>query len=56
MAWWLCREYSYAGSGFDWINPDSVEEKRSLVGGGLSLSQGICSRNVPTAAHCDGLN
>jgi hypothetical protein len=46
----LGRDYSYAGPGFDWINPDSVTERRSLCGSGLSVSQEIGSRNVPAAA------
>jgi hypothetical protein len=51
MAWWLCRSYSYAGPGFDWIDEDSVEEKRGLFGGGLSLSRPLSARNVPKAAR-----
>lgn len=51
MAWWLCREYSYAGPGFDWLDEDNVEEKRGLVGSGLSLSRPLSERNVPRAAR-----
>lgn len=51
MAWWLSRGYSYEGPGFDWIDPDSVEEKRGLVGSGLSLSRPLSERNIPKAAR-----
>lgn len=51
MAWWLCREYSYAGPGFDWIDEDGVEEKRGLVGSGLSLSRPSSEKNVPKVAR-----
>lgn len=50
MAWWLRRDYSYAGPGFDWIDEDAVEEKRGLFGSGLSLSRPLSGRNVPKAA------
>jgi hypothetical protein len=51
MAWWFCRDYGYAGPGFDWIDEDGVEEKRGLVGSGLSLSRPLNARNVPKAAR-----
>lgn len=51
LAWRLSQDYSYAGPGFDWINPDSVVERRCLFGGGLSLSQEINPENVPIAAR-----
>lgn len=51
MAWWLCREYSYAGPGFDWLDEDAVEEKRGLVGSGMSLSRPLGRKNVPKAAR-----
>lgn len=51
MAWWLVRDYSYAGPGFDWLEPDAVEEQRGLVGSGLSLSRPLSARNVPKKAR-----
>jgi hypothetical protein len=51
MAWWLCRSYSYAGPGFDWLDEDSVKEKRGLFGSGLSLSRPLSEKNVPKAAR-----
>jgi len=51
MAWWLCREYSYAGPGFDWVDEDSVAIKRGLVGGGLSLSRPLTAQSVPNSAR-----
>lgn len=51
MAWWLKRSYSYAGPGFDWLDEEGVEEKRGLVGSGLSLSRPLNARNVPKAAR-----
>jgi hypothetical protein len=51
MAWWLCRSYSYAGPGFDWLDEDAVEEKRGLFGSGLSLSRPLSEKNVPKAAR-----
>jgi hypothetical protein len=51
MAWWLCRNYTYAGPGFDWIDEDKVEERRGLVGSGLSLSRPLSQKNVPKAAR-----
>lgn len=51
MAWWLARDYSYAGPGFDWLDADAVEEKRGLVGSGLSLSRPLSDKNVPKAAR-----
>lgn len=52
MAWWIKKDMSYVGPDFDWIDPDSVEEKRGLVGSGLSLSRPLTSKNVPKAARC----
>lgn len=51
MAWWLKRDYSYAGPGFDWIDEDAVEEKRGLFGSGLSLSRPLNEKNIPKAAR-----
>lgn len=51
MAWWLDRDYSYAGPGFDWIDEDKVEERRGLVGSGMGISRPLSSRNVPKAAR-----
>ncbi|MBB6124446.1 imm11 family protein [Sphingobium subterraneum] len=51
MAWWLARDYGYAGPGFDWLYEDNVEEKRGLVGSGLSLSRPLSEKNVPKAAR-----
>lgn len=51
MAWWLARDYSYAGPGFDWLDADEVEDKRGLVGSGLSLSRPLSEKNVPRAAR-----
>ena len=51
MACWLARDYSYAGPGFDWLNPDEVEEQRGLSGGGLSVSRPLSEKNVPEAAR-----
>jgi hypothetical protein len=46
MAWWLCRSYSYAGPGFDWIG-----DKSAPVGSGLSLSIAVRPEWVPKAAR-----
>ena len=51
MAWWFARSYSYAGPGFDWIDPEAVKERRGLVGSGLSLSRPLSAANVPSAAR-----
>jgi|GEM_PF-5539735 len=50
MAWWLTRD-SYYGPYFDWVDPEGVEEKRGLVGSGLSLSRPLSEKNVPKAAR-----
>lgn len=50
MAWWLTKD-SYYGPYFDWVDPESVEEKRGLVGSGLSLSRPLSEKNVPKAAR-----
>ena len=51
MAWWFSQSYSYAGPGFDWIEESAVEERRGLVGSGLSLSRPLNAKNVPKAAR-----
>jgi len=51
LAWWLARDYSYAGPGFDWLDANEVEDKRGLVGSGLSLSRPLSEKNVPMAAR-----
>lgn len=51
MAWWFARSYSYAGPGFDWLDENAVEEKRGLVGSGLSLSRPLSENNVPKSAR-----
>ncbi len=51
MAWWIKKDMSYAGPDFDWIDADSVDEKRGLVGSGLSLSRPLSEKNVPKAAR-----
>lgn len=51
MAWWFVRSYSYAGPGFDWIEPETVEERKGLVGSGLSLSRPLSGANVPKRAR-----
>lgn len=51
MAWWLVREYSYAGPGFDWLDGDAVEQIRGLVSLGLSPSRPRASKHVPKAGR-----
>lgn len=51
MAWWIKKDLSYAGPDFDWVDEDDVEEKRGLVGSGLSLSRPLSEKNVPKAAR-----
>ncbi len=51
MAWWIKKDLSYAGPDFDWVDPDGVEERRGLVGSGLSLSRPLSEKNVPKAAR-----
>ena len=51
MAWWIKKDMSYSGPDFDWIDEDAVEEKRGLVGSGLSLSRPLSEKNVPKAAR-----
>jgi len=51
MAWWVKRSYSYAGPGVDWLDEDAVEEKRGLVGSGLSLSRALSEKHVPKSAR-----
>lgn len=52
MAWWIKKD-SYYGPYFNWINPDTVTEKRGLVASGLSLSRPLSEENVPHAARSD---
>ncbi|WP_428027713.1 imm11 family protein, partial [Altererythrobacter sp.] len=51
MVWWLKKNMSYLGPDFDWVGPECVEEKRGLVGSGLSLSRPLSEKNVPKAAR-----
>ena len=51
MAWWLCRNYTYAGPGFDWIDQDKVEIPRGLGGSGLSISRSVTEKSVPKSAR-----
>lgn len=51
VAWWVKKDISYPGPDFDWVDPDSVEEKRGLAGSGLSLSRPLHRNNVPKAAR-----
>ena len=51
MAWWIKKDLSYPGPDFDWIDENDVEEKRGLVGSGLSLSRPLSKRNVPKVAR-----
>jgi hypothetical protein len=52
MAWWLCRNLTYVGPDFDWVDPGAVAEKRGLVGSGLCISRPLNAKNVPKAARC----
>jgi hypothetical protein len=46
MAYWLCRSYSYAGPGFDWIDGGGAP-----MGGGLSTSLRVTTEQVSKAAR-----
>jgi hypothetical protein len=50
MAWWYKKD-SYYGPYFNWVDEDAVEEKRGLVGSGLSLSRPLSEKNVPKVAR-----
>ena len=50
MAWWL-KSDEYYGPYFNWVNEDSVEVRRGLVGSGMSLSRPLSAKNVPAAAR-----
>ena len=55
MAWWIKKD-SYYGPYFNWINPDTVTEKRGLVASGLSLSRPLSEENVTTCPYHTGQN
>jgi hypothetical protein len=46
MAWWLCRSYSYAGPGFDWLDGGGAP-----AGGGLSTSLRVKPEQVSKVAR-----
>lgn len=52
MAWWVKKDISYLGPGFDWI--DRAEVPATISGGGLSVSRTVDPSNVPRVARARG--
>ncbi len=50
MAWWLDKDYSYGGPGFDWVGV-AEDPREGLSGQGLALSWPRSAKNVPKAAR-----